>query len=185
MTDYTEVELGGDEVAEESPGRCIEMHTENASVVAVLSGQTAVKEGEMITVKEHVELPKDPENNSEEERRVCEKSTQYDVSERETGPSTTVSDSSGSIKAERVGADWERQNKEFQGVTQTSVCQVDVPKHDVTHNKDTSSALTSKEQAVPVRRGRGRPRKSAVSPEVVQNGRQGKQLVAEKAAEKK
>ncbi|KAM9467440.1 uncharacterized protein Hap1MRO34_014208 [Clarias gariepinus] len=151
VTDYTEVELGGDEVAEESPGRCIEMHTENASVVAVLSGQTAVKEGEMITVKEHVELPKDPENNSEEERRVCEKSTQYDVSERETGPSTTV----------------------------------DVPKHDITHNKDTSSALTSKEQAVPVRRGRGRPRKSAVSPEVVQNGRQGKQLVAEKAAEKK
>ncbi|KAB5542136.1 hypothetical protein PHYPO_G00087950 [Pangasianodon hypophthalmus] len=196
VTDYTEVELGSNEVAEESVDRCVEVHAGSSSVVAVLSNETAVEEEEMITVNQHVELPKDPESNrnSEEERNLCEKSTQCDIRDGGrlasfTDLRTTGNDSSVSTKAEEIASDGERQNKDLKerkkDETQTSVCQKDDQEPNTTLNKDKSLPLVSKDQAIPERRGRGRPRKKAVAPKVLQNGRRGRQLKAEKATEKR
>lgn len=192
VTDYTEVELGSNEVAEESVDRCVEVQTGSSSEVEVFSNQTAVEEEEINTV----ELPKDQESNrnSEEERSLCEKSIQCDIRDGGgvasfTELRTTGNDDSGSTKAEGTESDGERQNRELKetkkDATQTSVCQEDDQEPNTTLNKDKSSPIASKDQAVPVRRGRGRPRKNVVAPKAVQNGRRGRRLKAEKATEEK
>lgn len=198
VTDYTEVELGSNEVAEESVERCVEVHTGSSSVVTVLSDQTAVEEEEMINVSQHVELPKDSEScrSSEEDRSLCEKSTQCDIRNgdgpafftdlRAAGDDSSVSMSVS--KAEGIEADGEGRNEELQerkkDVTQTSVCQKDDQEPNTALNKEKSLPLESKDQAVPERRGRGRPRKNTAAPKVVQNGKRGRRLKAEKDSEK-
>ncbi|XP_060744996.1 zinc finger protein 23 [Tachysurus vachellii] len=188
VTDYTEVELGSNEVAEESVDRCVEVHTENSSVVAVLSNQTAVEEEEMITVSQHVELPKDPESsrNSEEERNLCEKSTQCDIRDGGLSGDLRAAGNDGSMsasKAEGTESDGEGLNKELQerkkDATQTSVCQKDDQEANIALNQEKSFPL-----AVPLRRGRGRPRKNTVAQKVVQNGKRGRRFKAEKDKEK-
>lgn len=171
VTDYTEVELGSNEVAEESVGRCADPRDQAAA------------EEEMMTVSQHVDLPKDAESsrNSEEEGNLCEKSTQCDINN-----SSSVSMSA--LKANEIESNKERKNKELQerkkDVTQTSACLKDDREPNIASNKENSLQLASKDQAVPKKRGRGRPRKTQVAPKVVQNGRRGRTLKAEKDAEK-
>lgn len=195
MTDYTEVELGSNEVAEESLDRSVEVHTGSSSAVAVFSNQTAVEE-EMISVGQHVVLPKDPDSNrnNEEERSLCEKSTQCDIRDGGglasfTDLRTTGNDSSVSTNAEGILSDGERQNKDLKerkkDAMQSYVCQEDDQEPKTTLNKESTVSLASKDQAVPVRRGRGRPRKNTVAPKVVQNGRRGRRLKMENATEGK
>lgn len=178
MTDYTEVELGSNEVAEESMERCMD----------ILNNQTAVEEKEMITVSQHIKPPKDPLSNkkSQEERRLCEKSTQCDL--RDGGglasrldPSTTYKDNSVPTKPEGTESEGERESNERK---KDEISQEDDQEPNSTLNTDTCLGLESKDQAVPVRRGRGRPRKSAVEPKVVQNGRRGRRVRVGNTSEK-
>lgn len=183
MTDYTEVELGSNEVAEESVERCVD----------ILSNQTSVEQKEIITVSQHVKLSKDKLSNrkSQEERSLCEKSTQCDI--RDEGglaslpePSTTRNDSSSPTKPEGTESEGERENKERkEGEMYCSVSQEDNQEPHCSLTKDKSLCLESKDQAVPVRRGRGRPRKSDLVPKVVQNGRRGRRVKAGNNLEEK
>lgn len=191
MTDYTEVELGSNEVAEESADRSVEVRAGSSSAMEVFSNQPAVDEEDAITVSQHVELlPKDPESNrnSEEDRSLCEKSTQCDIRDGGAFASltelrTTGTDSSVSTMAEGTGSDGEGKNKDLKlrkkDATHSSVFQEEHGgESKTTVDTDNSSPLASKDQAVPVRRGRGRPRKNAGAPAVVKNGRRGRLLKA-------
>ncbi|XP_046730413.1 zinc finger protein with KRAB and SCAN domains 7 isoform X1 [Silurus meridionalis] len=183
VTDYSEVELDSTEVAEEPVDRCVEVHAGSTSVVEVLRNQAAVEEEEIITVSRHVKFPKDPESNrssEEDERSLCEKSTQCEIISDVNDLRSTGNDHSND-------SDGERHNKELRERTkdapQPPVCQEDVGEPDPAQDK--SMGLTCKDQAVPERRGRGRPRKNTLVPKLVQNGRRGRRPKTGKNTEKK
>ncbi|XP_072529545.1 uncharacterized protein [Salminus brasiliensis] len=183
VTDYTEVELSSNEVTEitevchahteESPRKDVEVNNESSSLVTILSEQDAAEE--MITVSQQVEFHEEPqgvrnEEECEEDRALCEKSTQCDIIMEILGDGGGL----GSFKAEPSIESKVEERKEL--VTHTihdttmRDSQADSGQADTTPT-DKSLSVESVDQTVPPRRGRGRPRKNAAPPKVSKTGR--------------
>uniref|UniRef100_A0A3B4CW89 C2H2-type domain-containing protein n=1 Tax=Pygocentrus nattereri TaxID=42514 RepID=A0A3B4CW89_PYGNA len=175
VTDYTEVELSSNEVAEitevshnnteESVRKCVEQDKESSSMLAILSDEVAGEEEE-ITVSQQVELREEPQDRNGEARNFCEKSTQCDIIMEILG------DGGGLVS---IRAEPERENKGEQkqeDVAQASDDgQEDSGQCNCTLEEDESMSIEGGEQTVQPRRRRGRPRKNAAPPKEVQSGR--------------
>uniref|UniRef100_A0A8B9GM60 C2H2-type domain-containing protein n=1 Tax=Astyanax mexicanus TaxID=7994 RepID=A0A8B9GM60_ASTMX len=184
VTDYTEVELSSNEVTditevchthtEESVRKCVEVNNESSSVVTILSEQDASVEEEVITASQQVEFQEELQGikNEGEQNNISEKSMQCDIIMEILGDGERL----GSFKAEPLVENKVEKNKEHIMLTTQEMISNDIhevsPEADSTpKNTDNSLPVESVVQAVPPRRGRGRPRKNAAPQEVAKTGR--------------
>ncbi|XP_066523496.1 zinc finger protein 184 [Hoplias malabaricus] len=176
VTDYTEVELGSNEVAEitevshtkmEEPVRKFVEVNESSSVAVILSDEGAVEE-ELINVSQQIEMCEDPLGirNKEENKTLCEKSTQCDIIMEILGDGTGLVPLKGEVDGgSKIEQKEDDVTQTFHNILEDSV------KASSAHNEDQSSSVESVGQTVPLRRGRGRPRKNAAPAEEIQTGR--------------
>ncbi|XP_062863097.1 zinc finger protein 271 [Trichomycterus rosablanca] len=179
VTDYTEVELSSNEVAEESVERGV--NNKSSSVIPVLTDDSAGEEEDIITMSEHVELHKAPEGNtnSEEEKSFSEKATQCDIRDEpgltshndQRAPAVDKTANMNENEPDEESENVVLEQKEEDEITH-SVSQKDDNQPEFSPVEANSLTAAEEYQVAPIRRRRGRPRKTAVARKVVQNGRQ-------------
>lgn len=176
VTDYTEVELSSNEIAEESIERSL--NSKSSSVIPIPSDDPVAEEEDIITISEHDDFYKALEGNtnSETEKSFCEKATQYDIIEElgltchddQQAPvlnEAASMEDSPDVESEKTVLE----QKESDEIHLLSQKDNDQPNSSPVEANSLTSA--AEDQVAPTGRRRGRPRKNTVARKVVQNGR--------------
>lgn len=177
VTDYTEVELSSNEVAEitevshsnteEMVRKCVEVNTELSPVVAIISDEGAVEEEEMVTASQQEEFCEELQciRNKQDSKNICEKSTQCDIIVGILGDTGALVPVKAEPSGEKVGQQQEDETHTADGGEE------DIREASSTQKEDKCSSVDNIGQTVTPRRGRGRPRKNLASPKEVQAGK--------------